>query len=75
MAAPAFEHPAFASHATPPRSPFTLGLLAAANALATWEMRARTRAALKAMPPERLPDIGVTTAEALREAAKPFWRA
>ncbi|KIT14657.1 DUF1127 domain-containing protein [Jannaschia aquimarina] len=75
MAAPAFEHPALNAHALPTASPVTQALLSAAVTLAKWETRARTRAALRELPAERLPDIGLTTAEALHEGAKPFWRA
>ena len=72
MAASTFEHPALPDFATP--TLVTGTLLAAAQMLVIWEMRARTRAALRRVPGERLPDIGLTTAEMLREVAKPFWR-
>ena len=80
MAAPAFDHTAIARPAfvwTAPGAPSlgTAALLRAAYAVATWEMRARTRASLRAMDPLRLSDLGLTTAEALHECAKPFWRA
>ena len=73
MTAPAFEHlaPALRPVRTTPPS---ITLAAAASTLALWETRARTRAALRAMPADRLPDIGVTAAAARLEAAKPFWR-
>ena len=47
----------------------------AGRTLATWETRARTRAALRAMCATRYEDVGLSTAEVLREGAKPFWRA
>lgn len=39
-----------------------------------WAMRARTRAQLRDLPPHILEDIGVTEAEARREADKRFWQ-
>ncbi|MBI0434916.1 DUF1127 domain-containing protein [Roseomonas sp. KE0001] len=38
-----------------------------------WRRRAATRAELRDLPPERLRDLGMTGAEAAREAARPFW--
>ncbi|WP_179380363.1 DUF1127 domain-containing protein [Jannaschia marina] len=75
MAAPAFEHPALNAYAQNAASPVATALLQAGSTLATWEMRARTRAALKRLDPELYQDIGLTTAEVLIETAKPFWRA
>ncbi|MEM9795717.1 MAG: DUF1127 domain-containing protein [Pseudomonadota bacterium] len=75
MTASAFDHPALNAHARHTASPMTAGLLHAALTLATWETRARTRAALKEVPAERLSDLGLTTAEVLHEVAKPFWKA
>lgn len=49
-------------------------MFAAALTLALWDMRARSRRALAALPPERLDDLGLTRTEARAEAAKPFWR-
>ena len=42
--------------------------------LLLWQERAAQRRALLALEPHELEDIGVTRAEALSEAAKPFWR-
>ncbi len=42
--------------------------------LLVWQMRARQRARLAEMEPHRLEDMGITPAEAKREARKPFWR-
>ncbi|MEM1100578.1 MAG: DUF1127 domain-containing protein [Pseudomonadota bacterium] len=39
-----------------------------------WAMRARTRAQLRDLPSHILEDIGVTEAEARREADKRFWQ-
>lgn len=71
MAAPAFEHATHGLRHAPASPAFD----AAAETLALWAMRARTRAALRAMPADRLPDIGMTPAQARDEAGKPFWRA
>ena len=73
MAASTFEHPTLSDFATP--TLLTGALLAAVHVLMVWEMRARTRAALKRVPLNRLPDVGLTTAEMIHEVAKPFWRA
>ncbi|WP_167767172.1 DUF1127 domain-containing protein [Jannaschia formosa] len=75
MTAFVFAHPALNAHATPARSPLSRGLAALAQVVATWEMRAATRRALREMDPLRYGDIGLTTAEVLREVEKPFWTA
>jgi uncharacterized protein YjiS (DUF1127 family) len=75
MAISAFEHPVLADRfgGLVLRGP---NLTRAAEArLAIWALRARTRAQLREMDPLRYPDLNLTTAEVLREAAKPFWRA
>jgi uncharacterized protein YjiS (DUF1127 family) len=43
-------------------------------AVQVWPERRRQRTQLLALTPERLRDIGVSRAAALREAGKPFWR-
>ena len=43
--------------------------------LLTWQVRANQRARLAEMESHRLEDMGISPAEARREAAKPFWRA
>jgi uncharacterized protein YjiS (DUF1127 family) len=75
MAAPAFDHPALSARTLAALSPVPAVLMAVAVTLATWELRARTRADLRAMDPARYPDLGLSTAEVLHEVAKPFWRA
>ena len=42
--------------------------------LALWQQRAAQRRALAALPDELLKDIGVSRADAMIEASKPFWR-
>lgn len=37
-------------------------------------LRARTRRQLACLDPSRLEDLGISAAEARREAARPFWR-
>lgn len=74
MAAPAFDHPALNAHATMTASPVAALLMNAGAALARWETRARTRAALRDIDPLRYGDLGLTTAEVIRETRKPFWR-
>jgi uncharacterized protein YjiS (DUF1127 family) len=43
--------------------------------LLTWQVRANQRSRLAEMESHRLEDMGISPAEARREAAKPFWRA
>ena len=43
--------------------------------LKTWQRRAADRSALGRLGPRLLADMGITPAEAAREAAKPFWQA
>lgn len=43
--------------------------------VALWHERARQRRALAELPSELLKDIGVSRADAAREAGKPFWKA
>lgn len=38
-----------------------------------WQERAEQRCALKELDSRQLKDIGITRADASREAAKPFW--
>ncbi|WP_298433305.1 DUF1127 domain-containing protein [uncultured Jannaschia sp.] len=56
-------------------APLSTLLFGAATVVATWEIRARSRAVLKDLTGAQLADIGVTAADARHEAAKPFWRA
>ena len=43
--------------------------------LLVWQMRTRERARLAEMEAHRLDDMGLTSEQAGREAAKPFWQA
>ena len=43
--------------------------------LLVWQSRANQRARLAEMESHRLEDMGITPAEARREAAKPLWHA
>ena len=45
------------------------------DTLKLWRNRARQRRHLARLTPEQLDDIGVSIGEAIREAAKPMWRA
>jgi uncharacterized protein YjiS (DUF1127 family) len=64
----------------PPQAPeFSLKaglthLSALAERIARWRERARGRALLAAMDERMLKDIGLSRAEAWREANTPFWR-
>lgn len=42
--------------------------------IALWRLRIRTRAQLLTLSDEALCDVGLSRAEALAEAAKPFWQ-
>lgn len=73
MAAATFSYPVLAVQSVPATSPLSRALLGAAVAVANWETRHKTRQNLRDMSPELLDDIGLTRAEAQREADKPFW--
>lgn len=45
-----------------------------ANALAAWQQRIESRRHLLELDDRLLRDIGISRYDALREAAKPFWR-
>jgi uncharacterized protein YjiS (DUF1127 family) len=74
--------PAVAIHSTPSLGG-DLGLLGSVarapstvfGTLLVWQMRANQRTRLAEMESHRLEDMGITSSEAQREAAKPFWRA
>jgi uncharacterized protein YjiS (DUF1127 family) len=52
---------------------FPENLHRALAALMLWHERARQRALLEEMDDHQLRDIGITRAEALGEAGRPFW--
>lgn len=68
----AFTDAASARHARI-AGPSTLALIL--RRAATWVERARSRRALREMDARMLSDIGVTRADAVLEAGKPWWRA
>jgi uncharacterized protein YjiS (DUF1127 family) len=45
-----------------------------AHALETWLLRRDRRRELGSLDDEQLKDIGISRADAVREARKPFWR-
>ena len=47
---------------------------AIAHTLALWFARSRQLKQMPTLTREQLQDMGISEAEALREAAKPFWR-
>ena len=58
-----------------PQAAASEGLIARLRrTLAAWRRRARDRAQLALFSERELRDIGLTSAEAARECAKPFWR-
>lgn len=60
----------------PSQRPSSLGVLGSLlDRLLVWQERARQRAALASLEPHLLKDIGVSAADAEREARKPFWKA
>ncbi|MEM7711928.1 MAG: DUF1127 domain-containing protein [Pseudomonadota bacterium] len=71
----AFAHPVLAARFAPDLPPGPAALSDVVRVLAIWRLRARTRADLGALDPLLYRDLGLTTAEVLREVAKPFWRA
>jgi uncharacterized protein YjiS (DUF1127 family) len=56
------------------RSAVRRGLIKIAEAFLAWHDRARERRALIELSDHMLRDIGISRAEACREAARPFWR-
>lgn len=58
------------------RSAASLGrsVVALFDMVATWNERRRQRLALEALPDHLLHDIGLSRADAVNEAEKPFWR-
>lgn len=54
--------------------PLSRVLVTAGFAMARWEMRRRTRGALKRLDPHLLRDIGLSTDDRSAECARPFWR-
>jgi len=49
-------------------------LVALANTVFAWQERAEQRYRLAALDDHRLQDLGLSRADAMAEAAKPFWR-
>ena len=49
-------------------------LVALFDVMATWNERRRQRRALEALPDHLLQDIGLSRADVVNEADKPFWR-
>ena len=50
------------------------GLMQIAEAFLAWHDRARERRALMELSDHMLHDLGISRADACREAARPFWR-
>ena len=61
-------------YTTEPMALVTQSMAAARQTFRTWRDRATTRRALRELTPEMLGDIGVEPYDAMREAARPFWR-
>lgn len=59
----------------PSLPPLSRLLVGAGLALARWELRHRTRGALKRLDPHLLRDIGLSPTDRASECARPFWRA
>jgi uncharacterized protein YjiS (DUF1127 family) len=57
-----------------PASRFVTNIAAAVRKLMGWAERARQRHALLTLDDRMLKDIGITRADVMREAGKPFWR-
>lgn len=74
MTALAFDHPALNAHAAAAPSPLSQVLMTLAVTVSVWETRSKTRRALREMEPARYADIGLSTAEVLREVDKAFWQ-
>ncbi len=72
MASPQFSIPLAQGLALPPLSRFVLWV---AIALATWDLRRKTRADLARLPAHLLKDLGLCPMSAQTECAKRFWQA
>ena len=62
------------AYSTEPMAYVKQKLTTARQTLHTWRHRARTRRALSELSPSMLEDAGIKPYEAMREAARPFWR-
>ena len=58
-----------------PLPPLSRVAITLALAIATWELRHKTRKHLSQLTSDQLHDIGLTQTNAESESAKPFWRA
>jgi uncharacterized protein YjiS (DUF1127 family) len=54
--------------------PWASAVRRAADLLLTWQQRARDRRQLESLSDHMLRDIGLSRADVLAEASKPFWR-
>lgn len=61
-------------YTTEPMAPVTQTMAAARQTFRIWRDRASTRRALRELSLSMLADTGIEPYEAMREAAKPFWR-
>ncbi|GHF56554.1 DUF1127 domain-containing protein [Seohaeicola zhoushanensis] len=67
--------PSLALLAASPRLPvIAMVALRFAGAVTQWDQRSRTRRALSSLDDHMLRDIGVTHAQARKEAKRPFWQ-
>jgi uncharacterized protein YjiS (DUF1127 family) len=60
---------------TGPARSFRRALSSALDKIYLWQERASQRAHLAALDDHLLKDLGISRAQAVQEAAKPFWRA
>lgn len=61
-------------HSRLPQSPLALVVITLATTLLTWDLRHRTRRALRNLTDTELQDIGLTRGEAYTEARRLFWQ-
>ena len=66
---------AFRGEQTGHSGSFLRALGGAVERIYLWQERAIQRTHLAALDDHRLKDLGISRADAVREAAKPFWRA
>ena len=71
------DHSAFSECACPnaatDRATRTASAAAMARVVQRWNQRSRQRTVLHDLDAVQLRDVGISRADALREAAKPFW--
>jgi len=67
-------NPIFEMHSRMPQSAWAEVVITVANTLLIWDLRRRTRAALKKLSDDQLNDIGLSHDAAFTESRRKFWQ-